>query len=86
MLRRSSKNTKNRPKSRGRRLAQGTVMTERTRQSETEVSTRQAASQEGAVVLNPPTDDQEDYLRSIERATGEFDRSVIVGGPRQFRA
>ena len=36
----------------------------------------------GRVVLTPPTAEQEDYLREIERSTGSFDPNVVVGGPQ----
>jgi hypothetical protein len=47
---------------------------------------KEAPQPSGRVVLTPPTAEQEDYLREIERSTGSFDPNVVVGGPRHNRA
>lgn len=35
-----------------------------------------------AVDLNPPSDEEEQFLKSIERTGGDYNPEVIVGGPR----
>jgi hypothetical protein len=42
--------------------------------------------QPGNVLLVPPTEDQQEYLRSIERTIGVYNPDVMVGGPRDRRA
>jgi hypothetical protein len=44
-----------------------------------------AQSQAPKVHLTPPTDEEERYFQSIERLGDEYDRQVILGGPRTPR-
>jgi hypothetical protein len=37
------------------------------------------------LVLTPPTAEQENYLKEVERSTGKYNPDVIVGGPRVGR-
>lgn len=46
---------------------------------------KEAVHPSDRVVLTPPTAEQEDYLKGIERSTGNYDPNVIVGGPRSTR-
>jgi len=37
--------------------------------------------QPGSVVLDPPTQDQQEYLQSIARTLADYDPNTIIGGP-----
>lgn len=77
---------KNHAAKRGKNLRrQGEVMTTDQRRRPAEPARRDASDRQNPVVLTPPTEDQEDYLRTIERSSDEYDPSVIVGGPRNVR-
>ena len=38
-----------------------------------------------SVVLTPPTEDEEKYLRSIEQSNSDYNPEIILGGPRVAR-
>ncbi len=43
-----------------------------------------ARDSRGRVIEVPkPTQDQQNYLEEIKRATGHYDPDVVVGGPRR---
>jgi hypothetical protein len=37
-------------------------------------------------LFTPPTPEEEQYLNSVGRSVGDYDRSTIVGGPRKSAA
>ena len=37
-------------------------------------------------VLTPPSEEEERYLREIEKASGRYDPEVVVGGPKRYSA
>ena len=47
--------------------------------------TASSQSEMPQVYLTPPTEDEEEYLRSIEQSNSEYDPTIIVGGPRVIR-
>jgi hypothetical protein len=48
-------------------------------------SNRVSQSDAPKVILTPPSDEEEKFLQSIERTSGDYNPDIIVGGPRNFR-
>jgi hypothetical protein len=40
-----------------------------------------ATSAPANITINPPTPEQEEYLRKVEQATNSYDRNAVIGGP-----
>ena len=77
---------KNRAAKRGKNLRrQGKAMTKRQRPAELTLRRQAEPRPENRVVFTPPTEDEEKYLRTIELSSDEYDPSIVVGGPRNFR-
>lgn len=48
-------------------------------------NTPSSGSAQSGQFLAPPSQDQEQYLDSVKHAGTNYDRNVIVGGPRRTR-
>jgi hypothetical protein len=75
---------KNQAAKKAARLEQGQVVQQNNDQSAPRKPSAPSTVQ-STIVLSPPTQDQEDYLRSIERSSDDYDPNVVIGGPRQLR-
>jgi hypothetical protein len=78
---------KNRAVKKAARTRQGQAVQQNHDRSAQNAPTSQSTqtSVQSIIVLSPPTQDQEDYLRSIEQSSDDYDPNVVIGGPRQHR-
>jgi len=45
--------------------------------------TTSSEGRERVIRVPAPTQDQQSYLEEIKRSTGQYDPSVVIGGPRR---